>query len=522
MARRNTELFQDQMGLFAAPAPVVAPTPAPEPVEVPPPPAPERAVTGVQAAMRPPKASPADIREPEEIADAILGKLHTAVGEIEAMKEELADMRPRQARADGEAWAVFVAFEDVDPGAHEQPPPLLVRAAGRYAAEYEAGRLLKVHERRCFAVMGRLTAGAVPIEAHPRRPAEEPHPANFGDAFCAAMKKQIERSDEEMTITMQATADLMGCTVDELEARLTTQAAEATAEKAARKAENKARHVPAPKQRKGLPDPAAPAEAAAMRKLTARQQELLALVEVDRVSNRVVFTRDEHVPDWAALKQVVEALGGRWLGKTKKIKGGWAFDDDADADAIIAHAKETGEVLDPKLVGFFPTSDEHADRMVALLNIKPGDTVLEPEAGTGAIVRAVRRACPEARVLCIELLQDHRDALEADGFEVLGTDFLGIDPEDIPEIDVVAMNPPFGAGRVEIKHVHHAMRFLRPGGRLGVILPTGVAYRDDAMSKGLRAVFDHHGAVGTDDPKGSFKAAGTMTNTFTTTLTVRS
>ena len=108
-------------------------------------------------------------------------------------------------------------------------------------------------------------------------------------------------------------------------------------------------------------------------------------MEVDQRTNRVVYTREEHLPDWSALKQAVEALGGRWLGKSKHSKGGWAFAEDVDAMDVIQCALATGAIFDSRLLGFFPTSADLADAMVARLNLVPGDRVLEPSAGKGNI-----------------------------------------------------------------------------------------------------------------------------------------
>ena len=249
--------------------------------------------------------------------------------------------------------------------------------------------------------------------------------AALGDAIEAALGDAIERADADIARLNQLHADILGCKVEELEARLATEKAEQDREKADRKAEAKAQRLPTPQNAPadlapparrarggrgaGAAAPAGASLADGMRRLTARQVELLALVDVDRKTNRVVFTREEHVPDWAALKQAVEAIGGTWRGKTKNVRGGWAFPDEIDAMDAIRCALASGAIFDSKLLGFFPTSAELADAIVARLAIRPGDRVLEPSAGKGAIALAVRRACPGAEVVCVELVPEHQE-----------------------------------------------------------------------------------------------------------------
>jgi hypothetical protein len=62
------------------------------------------------------------------------------------------------------------------------------------------------------------------------------------------------------------------------------------------------------------------------------------------------------------------------------------FDD--LADALKARVRV---VSAPQL---FPTPPDLAARVVALADIRPGQTVLEPSAGTGNLVRAIRDAAP--------------------------------------------------------------------------------------------------------------------------------
>jgi predicted RNA methylase len=259
--------------------------------------------------------------------------------------------------------------------------------------------------------------------------------------------------------------------------------------------------------------------------LTARERELVGLVAVDEESNRVWYPGDDHLPDWDLLKHVVETLGGVWSKGGRKRKGGFVFPPEIDAVEAIALARETGEIFDPKLVGYYPTPDALADALVAPLAIRPGERVLEPSGGDGALARAVRRACPEAQIVCVDLLKPHVAQLREQGFEARAGDFLKLGLAEFGQpFDVVVMNPPYGGqGRPEIRHVLHALDLLRVGGRLGALLPNSLRYRQDGLTTALRAELERLGAVIQDNPHGSFESSGTMINTVSVwcTLTTR-
>jgi len=114
-----------------------------------------------------------------------------------------------------------------------------------------------------------------------------------------------------------------------------------------------------------------------------------------------------------------------------------------------------------------------------LLNIQPGETVLEPSCGTGSL--AVWAEAAGASVIANEIDPRRRVLAQTLGFEPYGFDGEFIDdllPHHLIP-DVVLANPPFSSsgGRVRrnsiefgFHHVDSALRRLRNGGRFAVIL----------------------------------------------------
>lgn len=120
-------------------------------------------------------------------------------------------------------------------------------------------------------------------------------------------------------------------------------------------------------------------------------------------------------------------------------------------------------------------------------------SILEPSCGDGRIVNAIR--VRGHRVFGIEYHAGRAAEARAKGHNVLTANFLECPAK--PEYDKVVMNPPF-YGRHYVKHVQHALKFLKPGGTLVSILPA-TAHYDHGELKG-----EWH-----DLPVGSFAEAGT-------------
>ena len=85
-----------------------------------------------------------------------------------------------------------------------------------------------------------------------------------------------------------------------------------------------------------------------------------------------------------------------------------------------------------------------------------------------------------------------------------------VSPE--PKFDRVVMNPPFNKARADIHHVLHAFKFLKKGGRLVAIMPSGVRFRDDKLTNEFRDLVLSCGTI-EDLPEQSFKESGTLVNT---------
>lgn len=150
----------------------------------------------------------------------------------------------------------------------------------------------------------------------------------------------------------------------------------------------------------------------------------------------------------------------------------------------------------------FQTPEPLAARLIELAELAPGLAVLEPSAGLGRLLRPIlaagcrATACEVSPDLAGELFRTFPDAL------LWQRDFLTVPP--VAEFDRVCMNPPFHI-RADVRHVLHALQFLKPGGVLvGLCLAT--RHREAA----LRDLADHWETI----PAGTFRGEGTDVETI--------
>lgn len=176
---------------------------------------------------------------------------------------------------------------------------------------------------------------------------------------------------------------------------------------------------------------------------------------------------------------------------------GPALADDFSAD----ETKRPGTAVSAKLQ-YYPTPAAVVHRMVGRVSVRDGSRILEPSCGCGRILDGMRgyareRGLRDCRLVGVEYDPGRANEARAKGHGVQVANFLQVAPT--PEFDLVLMNPPF-AGRHYLKHINHALRFLKPGGYLVAVLPATAWYEHKALPDGGRWE---------DLPVASFSESGT-------------
>ncbi|HEX3151224.1 MAG TPA: N-6 DNA methylase [Gemmataceae bacterium] len=214
--------------------------------------------------------------------------------------------------------------------------------------------------------------------------------------------------------------------------------------------------------------------------------------------------------DYVAVNKFLETAGASWNRKAGKHVFG------PTSKSKLDELLNTGKVVDEKKTfNAFFTPTAVAERLADLAEVNAGHSCLEPSAGQGAIANVLRqRGC---QVQCVELNSESVKELKRLDFPTVQADFLTYDTSN--RYDRIIMNPPFAQDQ-DVKHVTHALKFLKPGGKLVSIMAKGWTFGTNKARVAFRQLMeDMGGEVLTELPSGTFKEAGTRIATVVVGIT---
>lgn len=209
--------------------------------------------------------------------------------------------------------------------------------------------------------------------------------------------------------------------------------------------------------------------------------------------------------EYLEVKKHLELIGGKWKGG--KVQG---FVFEINPTDLLAQISNGEKRNLKKEFQFFETPDSLADQLVKFAEIEPNDSVLEPSAGRGAIVKAIHRRFPDMCVFGYELMELNQSFLgKIPQFKLLGSDFLA---ECKTSFDIIVANPPFSNNQ-DIDHIRMMFDCLKPGGRLVSIASTHWQFAEGRKEKAFREWIDEVEADVHNVDRGEFKESGTMVGT---------
>lgn len=210
---------------------------------------------------------------------------------------------------------------------------------------------------------------------------------------------------------------------------------------------------------------------------------------------------------YAEAKKWIEEAGGSWMGG--KVQG-FTFPFNAERVFNILHEGKRCNLQQD--FNFFATPAEVADWLVMLAGgVHDDEKVLEPSAGTGAIIDAIHRSCPDVIVDCYELMPENKEILsKKDNIRILGDDFTKC---DVAQYDKIIANPPFSKNQ-DIRHVRRMYECLNPGGVLAAITGPHWEYGSESECKDFRQWLEDNGGKKFEIEEGTFKESGTGTKTI--------
>lgn len=165
------------------------------------------------------------------------------------------------------------------------------------------------------------------------------------------------------------------------------------------------------------------------------------------------------------------------------------------------------EVWRMNIPGFFPTPQTLIDRMLDLADLADAHFVLEPSAGKGDILDAIVERLPsiKSNMYAIEANGILAKILELKGYNYKQEDFLQFEPGTYL-VDRIIMNPPYEKSQ-DIDHVTHALKMLKPGGRLIALISEGPFFRPFKKDVAFRQLLKEMNAFVSEPIKDAFKNA---------------
>jgi hypothetical protein len=214
--------------------------------------------------------------------------------------------------------------------------------------------------------------------------------------------------------------------------------------------------------------------------------------------------------------EVLIRIGGKWKGGKTRAH---VFDD--DPAPLLAEVLGTGIMPLDNPLDFFATPQPVIDIAAEKIrsHFEPRNDVvyaLEPSAGDGALVKALRKISTMFSIDAYEVDEKRAQKLQAIGdkdMSVYRKDFLSVERGHL--YDLVFMNPPFTSPadkKAYIAHVQLAHDFLMTGGLLIAICPSGLKYNSDKRTAAFREFILSSGTI-EDLPSGAFGESGTMVST---------
>lgn len=208
------------------------------------------------------------------------------------------------------------------------------------------------------------------------------------------------------------------------------------------------------------------------------------------------------------VKLYITEAGGSWIGG--KTQG---FSFPFNPERVFAILKSGKRCNLAQEFQFFATPSTIADRLVELNTaIESAPCVLEPSAGTGALIEAVWRRYPDKKMEYFELMPENKERLSLmhGPMKLLGDDFLACG--ESKRWKAIIANPPFSQNQ-DVKHVTRMYEALEPGGCLTAVMSNHWTFADEKVCKDFRQLLDSQNALIEDVPGGAFNQSGTPVST---------
>ena len=191
--------------------------------------------------------------------------------------------------------------------------------------------------------------------------------------------------------------------------------------------------------------------------------------------------------------------GSRKNAPTKKIRR----PSPSRINALPRSGLETPFSKLKRKLQFFETPPVVAKLLIKHAKILPGQRVLEPSAGMGALAAFIPT---HAKLEVAEISPMNRAVLKEEGFKIIAFDFFKIPNK--PIYDRIVANPPFSKHQDQ-EHIYKMYNLLKPNGRLVSLSGPGWTFRSLKRDVAFRKWLRDKGAKLVYVPRNLFKESGT-------------
>lgn len=218
------------------------------------------------------------------------------------------------------------------------------------------------------------------------------------------------------------------------------------------------------------------------------------------VDGNTVYLPKEILTNYQDVRKALINAGGTYKRNTFVFKNA--------AQPFIDRLTGGESVNIKKEFQFFVTPPEIANMLVDLAEVDYTDTILEPSAGSGALVFAINRTIGFKLVDCFELMPENETILkELPTVRFIGNDFLKEDARC--EYSKIIANPPFSKNQ-DIDHILKMYECLVTGGRIVTVASNHWRFASNRKETVFREWLNDIGAEIQDIDAGAFKDSGTM------------
>lgn len=219
---------------------------------------------------------------------------------------------------------------------------------------------------------------------------------------------------------------------------------------------------------------------------------------------------------YVSVNKILESIGLKWNRKEK------CHISEHNVEELVDSIINSGEWIDEKKLNqFYETPAEVIDKMIDLLDAEDGDTILEPSAGSGAILKKLAEKFSKLTMYYCEI-NTERIAQCAGLANFICSDFLEVTKDRFDGVLKIIMNPPFSKQQ-DITHLKHAISICQPTSKIVCVLSESAFFRTNKKTVEFwEYVRDKCEILETIElDHGAFKQSGTMVKTRIISLMVK-